>query len=272
MTQLCMTRRDELTVKVAQLQLLHTSTVFQNCDEFLPTMTAAELDSFVTKFKNLWQAGLDAHLDAGSRAGQAWVSLRVGLGLHPARRDHHRQKYGPSRQRRRARREAARQVASGVGGHENDPHAKGEHVVEEATASTTPTEDVANISSAENAEHVKIVVANEVIDEIDNSELEISEEELVIVFGEHSSQDPFDHEQFFGAIKKQLESAVSYFHYDGTYWKENEKENTTGFYQTVRLKPGFYRKYLYNLENWPGGTKITEIRKQDEAYINPWQK
>ena len=100
--------------------------------------------------------------------------------------------------------------------------------------------------------------------------MEVSEEELVIIFGEHASKEPFDHEHFFGEIKTKLKNSVSLFHYDGTYWKEDEKEDTTGFYQTVRLKPGFYRKYLYNLENWPAGTKIVEIRKQEESYLNPW--
>ena len=78
-------------------------------------MSSSELDSFVLKFKSLWYAGIDAHLDVDTHAGQAWVGLRVGLGHPPG--PLHRQppllkkKDSPSRQRRRARRAEARQLA-----------------------------------------------------------------------------------------------------------------------------------------------------------------
>ena len=91
-----------------------------------------------------------------------------------------------------------------------------------------------------------------------------------MIFGEFSNGKPFDHEHYFGEIKRRLEPAVSLFHYDGTYWKENDKEKTTGFYQTVRLKPGIYRNYLYNLENWPRGTTLVELRRKEENYLKPW--
>ena len=91
--------------------------------------------------------------------------------------------------------------------------------------------------------------------DIENVEIETIEEELVIIFGEYTS----DHGYYFRAIKKKLEKSISYFHYDGTYWKENDKKNTTGFYQTVRLKPGIYRR-----------VQIVELRKKDEDYLKPW--
>jgi hypothetical protein len=125
-------------------------------------------------------------------------------------------------------------------------------------------------SSATNAEPVIITVANYVIEEIEKSEMELSEKkELVMIFGEHSGEEgSFDHKQFFGEIKRRLQPLVTLLHYDGTYWKE--KENDTGFYQTVRLKQGIYRRDLRNLENWPVRTKILQIRKQEESYIRPW--
>ena len=46
-------------------------------------MNLQEIDAFVLKFKNLWQAGHNAHLDIDTQAGQAWVSLRLELGEHP---------------------------------------------------------------------------------------------------------------------------------------------------------------------------------------------
>ena len=42
-------------------------------------MISTELDSFVWKFKQLWHSGIDAHLDVDTRAGQAWIGLRVIL-------------------------------------------------------------------------------------------------------------------------------------------------------------------------------------------------
>ena len=82
-------------------------------------MRIKELDSFIGKLKQLWQSGEDAHLHVETPAGEAWVSLHVKLGHG---QDHHHQhsvqphlprnRNGPSRQRRRARRAAARQERS----------------------------------------------------------------------------------------------------------------------------------------------------------------
>ena len=80
-------------------------------------MNSSELETFIVKFRNLWKAGLDAHLDIESHAGQAWVGLRVRLGPEPGPAQQHppfpphvdkKTRDGPSRQRRRARRAAAR--------------------------------------------------------------------------------------------------------------------------------------------------------------------
>ena len=77
-------------------------------------MIVTQLDTFVQKFHQLWQAGVTAHLDLDTHAGYAWVGLRVQLGneapgpiYHPV----HRQSFprsSSSRDRRRARRLAAR--------------------------------------------------------------------------------------------------------------------------------------------------------------------
>ena len=89
-------------------------------------MNATELDTFVFKFKHLWKAGLDAHLDLECHAGQAWVGIRVRLGQDPGPNHHHhippqprKTRDGPSRQRRRARRAAARQYHAGEAVKEN---------------------------------------------------------------------------------------------------------------------------------------------------------
>ena len=74
-------------------------------------MFVTELDTFIQKFHQLWQAGVTAHLDLDTRAGNAWVGLRVQLGhdVHgPLHHGTYPPKVSPSRQRRRARRLATR--------------------------------------------------------------------------------------------------------------------------------------------------------------------
>ena len=73
-----------------------------------------ELDSFIYKFYQLWNSGVNAHLDIDTHAGEAWVGLRVRLGHAPF--PHHvnqfdlpRNRDSPSRQRRRVRRAAERE-------------------------------------------------------------------------------------------------------------------------------------------------------------------
>ena len=42
-------------------------------------MSDAELENFIQKFKQLRKAGVTAHLDLDTHAGQAWVGLKVML-------------------------------------------------------------------------------------------------------------------------------------------------------------------------------------------------
>ena len=84
-------------------------------------MAEQEIDSFIRKFKDLWKCGFDAHLDVDTHAGQAWVVLRVGLGVH----GHHQAKIigtsdSPCRHCRRARREVARKVKAEEANHESN--------------------------------------------------------------------------------------------------------------------------------------------------------
>ena len=81
-------------------------------------MLKTELDTFVRKCHQLWNDGVTAHLDLDTHAGDAWVGLRVRLGqvpgtllcqVHPFHQGVPR-KESPSRQRRRARRAAAREA------------------------------------------------------------------------------------------------------------------------------------------------------------------
>ena len=80
-------------------------------------MDRCEINTFISKFYQLWHSGHEAHLDIDTKAGQAWVGLRVHLGHAPERRyeqgasTHQRKtRNNPARQRRRDRRAAERQA------------------------------------------------------------------------------------------------------------------------------------------------------------------
>ena len=44
------------------------------------TISATELDTFIWKFHQLWNAGLNAHLNVKTHAGNAWLTLHLDLG------------------------------------------------------------------------------------------------------------------------------------------------------------------------------------------------
>ena len=119
----------------------------------------ADIDLLVNNFKQLWKSGRSAHLDIDSHAGQAWIGLRVRLGHVHVQHDHQhevRTRNGPSRQRRRIRRAAARQETA-------EEAAAGASVAEKATTEACNTEG--NYVTAEAtddnsvAEEANVVVA-----------------------------------------------------------------------------------------------------------------
>ena len=77
-------------------------------------MVVTELDSFIRKFHQLWQAGLTAHLDLDTHAGTAWVGVCVQLGHQVPGPPPQPHQTSSSRDRRRARRLAARKQAERV--------------------------------------------------------------------------------------------------------------------------------------------------------------
>ena len=75
-------------------------------------MFSEELQSFLMKFHQLCKAGMTAHLDVDTHAGQAWVGLRVMLGSAQNQQQCHQQSSrhrSPSYFRRQERRKAAKQ-------------------------------------------------------------------------------------------------------------------------------------------------------------------
>ena len=127
-----------------------------------------ELDTFVKKFNQLWKDGVTAHLDLDTHAGDAWVGLRVRLGhvpgplhrpVHPVHQEVPR-KESPSRQRRRARRAAARQTSGNATEREA---VKANEIVQEPTEAQKVVEDAA--VDHEGEEPVVEVNVKEVTDE-----------------------------------------------------------------------------------------------------------
>ena len=82
-----------------------------------------ELTSLLRKFVNLWQSGCDAKLDIESKAGNAYVTLCVGLGnVLPGHHHGHvgHQRGGcPARQLRKERRDLERRTAAAAAVAEN---------------------------------------------------------------------------------------------------------------------------------------------------------
>ena len=77
--------------------------------------TMSELDSFVLKFKQLWNRGHEAHLEVDSKSGKAWVGLHLCLGNAPGPvHETDKFKISPSRERRRIRRSAAKEESSNI--------------------------------------------------------------------------------------------------------------------------------------------------------------
>ena len=98
----------------------------------------SELDTFVLKFNQLWKCGHEAQLNVEAKNGKAWVNLRLCLDDEPGPLHDPfnvtKFKISPSRERRKIRRESARQ---------ENPRKESETIIvtEEATNDVTETED-----------------------------------------------------------------------------------------------------------------------------------
>ena len=119
-------------------------------------MFVTELDTFIQKFHQLWQAGVTAHFDLDTHAGNAWVGLRVQLGHdvpgpihHPVHRQSFRRS-SSSRDRRRARRLAAReQTNSEAAGEAVVTSEQGATEIRDSTVKPMNAENDANIDESE---------------------------------------------------------------------------------------------------------------------------
>ena len=131
-------------------------------------MSNIELNSFLTKFHQLKNAGFTAHLDLHAHHGECWVGLRAQLGQAGQQPPHHRHQQqrpglrrSPAYARRQERRQAARQQAAAAvpasedlaaearANEENEDNTvtekvaakTAENVVEKPSESPTPSEE-----------------------------------------------------------------------------------------------------------------------------------
>ena len=87
----------------------------------------------IFKFHQLWEAGVTAHLDLDTHAGEAWVGLRAQLGRVPGplqstnhgppRRSHRNPAYYRRQERRKAAKTADAAVAASVEVTDSEPSA-----------------------------------------------------------------------------------------------------------------------------------------------------
>jgi hypothetical protein len=122
----------------------------------------AELNSFVTKFLNLWQSGCDASLQLKTRGGKAKITLQLGLGEAPPppfSTPPPRRVPGPSRQRRTERRALARKEAEEA---EDKTNVEEEENVEEAENAKQEAEEASDVTAAGKACEASEVSAEQV--------------------------------------------------------------------------------------------------------------
>ena len=148
-----------------------------------------ELNNFVVKFHQLWQAGFNAHLNVDSYAGHAWCGLRVDLGPAPAapRPQQHQvrpggRRHAPSYRRRldaRAAARAAKEAEEASAAKTAEEAVKAKKAAEDAAAAQRVTEAVIAVGSgvaatakriAEKAEAAKIA-AEEATETADSEEV-----------------------------------------------------------------------------------------------------
>ena len=148
-------------------------------------MSTAELDTFIRKFHQLWNAGLNAHLDLDCHAGLAWVGLRLQLGHPPGPpqhqvRPHHQKSFSSSYQLRRERRSAAQAniqhagKASNQSIHKDTSKSSTEHAEKASSEVNVGTTSVYEINERDDKTRSTVYecenVEGDVVEEIDHGE------------------------------------------------------------------------------------------------------
>ena len=125
-------------------------------------ISAYEATSFMEKFKSLWQAGHTANLFLETQAGQAWVTLKVALGPHPAEQappQNYPRQLSPSQWRRLQRRKAARNA--------EETNGVAPRNYEENACATTEKDVDQNLETLKEADASAIVDQPEVVENVE---------------------------------------------------------------------------------------------------------
>ena len=237
-------------------------------------MAMAEIESFLVKFQNLWRSGCDATLTVDAHAGQASVSLKVGLGkapfLKPAPFPFRSQKNqnGPSRQRRRAKREAFRLNAveadkaqvedtEAAAGEEADNVSSKVEVTEKATKNESLVTD-------EFCSDEIYVDQNEVTEEAaGKSRYDVKLWKIVGKFKNPTTKSwtPLDPEMDCKLLWKQIEEWDEKFGMKEIGEGSSYSENHIEFWGTWKVKKNETdEEFLKNSKNWPRGIEILEVK------------
>ena len=144
-------------------------------------MKVMEVETFILKFKQLWKAGLSAHLDLDTQAGsgEAWVGIRVRQvpGPHHLDVQHPcRTTDCPSLQRCQARKTAAKQRENEQAIEENEIAGI---VVEPPKAEEATTNKVVNDAMEKDAKTAEI---SEESSNCKNENVKLMERLLLLVF------------------------------------------------------------------------------------------
>lgn len=245
-------------------------------------MTYREVDNFVTKFKNLCHAGVKATLTVEAENGEAFVTLKAGLGPIPPPRHvpghgHQSRHRGPSYQRRQERRQAAREAA------ELD-RLSTEVVVDRPPPNGAGLADIAsNVSRAEEQAEEAISLSDTSVED-SNEKVKHSEQEYSCLFCEfvsnwanglkvHMTRKHRDIEQIDGNILDNEDFEDEKYFKTDHYWKTG---NLGTIFQIFLDANSIIEESDLTEENKAiENDKILEARKyafgEDYKYFPPWK-
>ena len=212
-----------------------------------------ELENFLQKFHQLRRAGLTAHLDLDTFAGQAWVGLRVMLGpVQQKHQDHPKPKSrSPSYFRRQERRRAAKAASSSE---------QSSDIVNAAEANTEQSSDASKEAVEASSEY-----ACEICDFKSNKEsglnIHMSRKHPVLEQIDGNTEDFEDFEtEFDNEIEEYLSTGS--FPESDSLWYEQFWEDLLGYLKSRKEK----------LEALEAYRKLLEKKKGMGSYLGyaPW--
>ena len=222
-------------------------------------MFNTEFDNFVRKFFQLRQAGLTAHLDVDTQAGQVRVALSVELGAgHAPGQQPPRRSRSPSYYRRQVRRKADREAAGRTSNTDEsvpkapagEAEARGEDVPgSSAGEAAAQTEDVPEETPAAEVEvrdeETQTIMANSRIFEADS---EFSEKEYGELYASIGWKESYRVGNFEGIIIEAIASVEEIDDSEGSdfYHRNLKCKHCRTWWQ----EQYFYEHQCYDRKSW----------------------